>query len=68
VVPGAALSIQFTDGVVGVTADGGSGAKRPAAKTEPAKTATPKPGGPKPDAPQSGLPQSDLPKKQGSLF
>ncbi|HEX3064401.1 MAG TPA: exodeoxyribonuclease VII large subunit [Dongiaceae bacterium] len=68
VVPGAALSIQFTDGVVGVTADAGGGAKRPAAKSEPAKSATPKPGGPKPDAPQSDAPQSDLPKKQGSLF
>jgi exodeoxyribonuclease VII large subunit len=53
VAPGAALSIQFTDGAVAVTADGGDGVKRPAAKTEPAKPPAPKP---------------DAPKKQGSLF
>jgi exodeoxyribonuclease VII large subunit len=58
VAPGAALSIQFTDGAVAVTADASGGVKRPAAKTEPAKPVMSKTDAPKPDAP----------KKQGSLF
>ena len=57
--PGAALTVQFSDGAVRVTAEPGA-TRKPAAKAEPAKPAEPK-----------GQPRGESrvePKKQGSLF
>lgn len=66
VAPGAALSIQFADGAVGVTADLSGAPGKPggrAEKPDAARPEAPKASSRKPDASPS-----DLPKKQGSLF